>query len=117
MIQKRGNLAYKQSETFELDELRLLLGVAPGKLTEFSDFKRRALKPAVTEVNALGDFGVAMLPVKTRHAVTHVQISWHEKSVDELKAAYQELQRSRVGRKARIGGNVEHVDFEKVVIR
>lgn len=110
MIQKRGNLEYKWHEDFELEELRGLLGVPKGKLTTFGDFKRRALEPAVKEVNALGDFGVQMKPTKTGRAVTGVRIFWHRKSEEELKAAYQELQRSKVGRQARIDGTVELVD-------
>ena len=117
MIQKRGNLKHMWSEEFTLNELRALLGVEKGKLTEFSDFRKRALAPAVKEVNALGDFGVSMLPVKTGRAVTGVKLMWHPKSEDELKEAYAELQRSRVGRKARIDGVVEEVDFAKQLIR
>ena len=107
MIQKRGNLSHKWSEDFEVDELRSLLGVEKGKLTNFADFKRRALMPAVKEVNALGDYGVSMLPTKTGRAVTGVRLHWYKKSEEELKDAYQELQRSRVGRRARINGTVE----------
>ncbi|MEO0439163.1 MAG: replication initiation protein [Pseudomonadota bacterium] len=118
MIQKRGNLSHRWSEEFSVDELRSLLGVEPGKLTLFGNFKSRALQPAVREVNALGDYGVQMLPVKTGRAVTAVKISWWRKSEDELKAAYQELQRSRVGRRARIAGTVEDVAaFQASVIK
>lgn len=107
MIQKRGNLSHKWSEEFEVDEMRALLGVEKGKLTQFADFKRRALAPAVREVNALGDYGVSMLPVKTGRAVTGVKLHWYAKSQDELKEAYQELNRSKVGRRARIDGTAE----------
>lgn len=107
MIQKRGNLSHRWSEDFDLNELRALLGVERGKLINFGDFKRRALTPAVKEVNALGDYGVRMEPIKTGRAVTGIRIAWHGKSEDELQAAYAELQRSRVGRKARIDGTVE----------
>lgn len=116
MIQKRGNLAYKLFEEFTLDELRGLLGVEKGKLTAFGDFKRRALAPAVKEVNALGDYGVSMHPVKTGRAVTGVKVFWFRKSEDELKAAYAELQRSRAGRQARIDGMVEGIEINHVAI-
>lgn len=109
MIQKRGNLNFKWAEEFELDELRALLGVPKDKLTAFADFKRRALAPAVKEVNALGDFGVRMLPLKKGRAVHAVKLSWYRKSEEELKEAYQELMRSKVGRQARIDGTVEAV--------
>ena len=118
MIQKRGNLSHKWAEEFEIGELRALLGVEKGRLTKFADFKRRALSPAVKEVNALGDYGVSMLAVKTGRAVTGVRLHWHKKSEDQLKDAYQELQRSRVGRRARIDGTVENVAaFEREVIQ
>lgn len=110
MIQKRGNLRHKWSEVFELGELRALLGVEKGKLVNFGDFKRRALAPAVQEVNALGDFGINVMPQKTGRAVTAVKIAWWRKNEDELRASYQELQRSRVGRRARIEGTVESID-------
>lgn len=117
MIQKRGNLKHQIHEDFDLDELRALLGVEKDKLTAFADFKRRALAPAVKEVNALGDYGVMMTPLKTGRAVTGVRINWWQKSEDELKAAYSELQRSRVGRKARIDGTVEELSTEHGMIR
>ena len=119
MIQKRGNLEYKHSEEFEIDELRALLGVPKDKLTSFADFKRRALMPAVKEVNALGDFGVSLVPLKTGRAVTGVRLHWYQKSEDELKEAYQELMRHRAGRQARIDGKAETVanEFSQQVIR
>ena len=36
MVQKRGNLTFKPSETFTLDSLRGVLGVPPGKLETWS---------------------------------------------------------------------------------
>ncbi|MEM9358779.1 MAG: replication initiation protein [Pseudomonadota bacterium] len=119
MIQKRGNLEYKHSEEFAIDDLRALLGVPKDKLTSFADFKRRALIPAVKEVNALGDFGVQLVPLKTGRAVTGIRLHWHQKSEEELKAAYQELMRHRAGRQARIDGRAETIadDFAQQVIR
>lgn len=118
MIQKRGNLTHKVNEEFDLDTMRDLLGVEKGKLTEFSDFRRRALAPAVKEVNALGDYGVSMIPLKTGRAYTGVRLHWYKKSEEELQAAYQELQRSRVGRQARIDGTVESMaEIEARIIR
>jgi len=109
MVQKRGNLAYKWSEVFELPALRELLGVPDGKLIQFADFKRRALIPAVQEVNALGDYGVRLHTIKSGRAVSAIEMSWWRKSKQELRDAFQELQRVRVGRKARIAGTVEEV--------
>ena len=118
MVQKRGNLSHRLSEVFPLEELRELLGVPDGKLTQFADFKRRALTPAVREVNALGDYGVRMRPIKSGRAVTAMEMAWWRKTEDELRDAFQELQRHRVGRKARITGTVEQslAAFERATI-
>ena len=38
-------------------------------------FNRRALKPAVQEVTALGDFGVKLRPVKVGRAVVAIEMT------------------------------------------
>jgi len=116
MIQKRGNLKHRWSETFDLGDLRDLMGVPKGKLTAFADFRRRALVPAVREVNALGDFGVKAMPKKTARAVTAVEIAWWQKSESDLCSAYAELQRSKVGRQARISEEAEREAFNRQAI-
>jgi hypothetical protein len=37
MVQKRGNLKHKNTDDFSVDEMRGLLGVHRGKLTEYAD--------------------------------------------------------------------------------
>lgn len=59
------------------------------------------------EVNALSDFTVTMVPEKTRRRVTDALIGWGAKDIEGRKATYAELQRPRVGRKARITRTVE----------
>lgn len=41
--------------------------------------------------------------------VTAITLAWHRKSVEELKEAYGELRRPRVGRRARREGTVENL--------
>ena len=71
------------------------------------------------EVNALSDFTVTVVPEKTGRRVTGVLIGWGAKDIEGRKAAYAELQRPRVGRKARINDAVEAmlpheiVDFDQ----
>jgi len=55
----------------------------------------------------LADFSVAFRPVKAGRKVTGVQLAWWRKNEDELRAAFSEVQRHRVGRRARLSGNVE----------
>jgi len=74
MVQKRGNLKYRTTDRFSLDELRAILGVPDGKLTTWSNLNLRALQPAVAEVNQLADFMVAIDPIKTGRKVTHVDM-------------------------------------------
>ena len=106
MVQKRGNLKFKTNEEFPVDRFRSLLGVEPGKLGEFKSFKQRAIDPAVLEVNGLGEFGCKVEPVYSGRKVTAVRLSWWAKNLDERKSALNELRYSRVGRRARLKGEV-----------
>lgn len=106
MVQKRGHLRHQYTETFSIEGIRAFLGVPDGKLPEYKNLNTWALKPAVREVNALGDYWVSLEPVKTGRFVTAVTLGWAKKSPEELKEAYQELQRHSSGRKARINGSV-----------
>lgn len=106
-LSRRVRLSSVFSEVFELAAFRELLGVPPGKLTTFSNLKLKAITPAVREINAMASFGCLVEPVKTGRKVTAVRVGWWRKDIDELKAAYAEVQRSRVGRKARVSGEVE----------
>jgi len=62
--------------------------------------------PAVLEVNGLGEFGCKVEPVYTGRKVTAVCLSWWAKNLDERKHALNELRYSRVGRCARLKGEV-----------
>ncbi len=102
MVQKRGNLKYRASEKFSLEDLRGALGVPQGKLSTWSNLKLRALDPATEEVNALSDFMVALDPVKTGRRVTHVEMRWWRKDAGSSAEAERELSFSKVGRKTRV---------------
>jgi hypothetical protein len=109
MIQKRGNLRYRSSERFSLEDLRGILGVAKGKLTSWSNLKLRAIEPAMAEVNALSDYVVEIEPVKTGRRVTHVELRWWRKDSGTSAQAERELSFSKVGRKARMAGTEERL--------
>jgi len=100
------NLFY---EDFKLEAFRDLLGVPEGKLTTFSNLKLRAITPAVDETNALASFGCRVEPRKEGLKVSGVRLYWWRKDVDGLKEAYAELQRPKIGRRARLKGETEHV--------
>jgi hypothetical protein len=109
MVQKRGNLKHKWSDEFTLDRFRSLLGVEPGKHSEFKSLKQRVISPAVLEVNGLAEFGCKVEPVFKGRKVTALRLSWWAKSLEEKKTTFRELRVSRVGRRARLLGTVETI--------
>lgn len=108
-ISRRVRLQHVCVESFDLDDFRDLLGVEDGKLMTFGNLNQYAIKPAVTEINALADFTVLVFKIKTGRRVTGVRLGWGLKDIEGRKQAYAELQRPKVGRKARISGDVEGV--------
>ncbi|WP_181708692.1 replication initiation protein [Chthonobacter rhizosphaerae] len=103
------NLSFKTQTDFELNEFRSMLGVPDDRYPLFGEFNKHVLKPAVAEINALAAFNLSVLPVKQGKKVVRIKVMWWKKDQDELKAAYAEVQRSKVGRRARIAGTVETV--------
>lgn len=104
-----AHLHYKVVQDLNLLELRNLMGVEEGKYAAFGDLNLYVIKPAVREINALAPFNVMVLPTKKGRRVTGVKIGWSPKSNEELSAAWQEAQRSKVGRKARLAGQTDMV--------
>jgi len=107
MVQKRGNLQHVWHETFTVERLRSLLGVPKDRLTSYKNFKARALAPAVMEVDGLSHYGVRFQEIKKGRSVKQIQISWHRKSIEEMKKAFAELRQPKVGRAARLAGTVD----------
>lgn len=111
MIERRISLI-KQSEEFTPDEMRSMLGVPSGKLERFADFNKYCLKPAFAEVNQLCDFTVEMMPIKKGHTVEKLFLTWMKKSPEALRLAYDEREKSRVGRRARRESSIEMITFD-----
>jgi hypothetical protein len=109
MVQKRGNLRWRSSEKFSLDDMRGVLGVPKGKLTSWSNLKLRAIDPAVEEVSALSDYIVEVEPIKTGRRVTHIELRWWRKDAGGEAEVERELQFSKVGRKERASAKSEAV--------
>ena len=112
MIQKRGNMT-RTFEGMSIDEFRSFLGVPTGKLKTWINFKNFAIAPAVREVSDLSDFKVTVDPVKGKgKQFTGVKLAWERKPLPELREVERELNYSKVGRKARLSGMVEAMDFD-----
>src|SRR3954452_10798804 len=104
-----SNLSKKIYQDYSINEFRDLLGVPPGRYRTFGELNKHVIKPILTEVNALASFGVSVLPIKQGKRVTQIRIGWWAKEGEALRDAFNELQRSKVGRRARITGTAEHV--------
>ncbi len=108
----RRNLDKTEAE-FDLETFRNMLGIPKGKLKGFPQMKQSAITPAVEEINALSDFNVAVEPVRKggqqRGKLLGFRVAWECKSPDAWKNVLDELGRPRIGRKARIRGEVETI--------
>lgn len=96
-------------EEIDLNTLRHWLGVGEGKLTQWAHLQQRAVVPAIAEVNALSPYSVEIEPIKRGKKVESVRVTWAKKDPfsPAEQAAAREVNRSRVGRMARITGTVE----------
>lgn len=108
-ISQWTGLTRKSFQDLTLNEFRELLGVEDGKYPAFGALNKHVIKPTVLEINALASFSVAIVPVKTGKKVTQIRIGWWQKEKGEIDAAWREVHRSKVGRKARIKGTATTV--------
>jgi hypothetical protein len=91
--------------------MRALLEVPRDKLTRFPDFNKYALQPVLREVNALSEHHVTIGMIKKGKRVDQLMLLWQEKTPEEKRDVFREIERCSVGRSARIRGSVEAVTF------
>jgi hypothetical protein len=108
----RANLR-KVSEDMSLDDLRDMLGVPINALPRWQDVKRRALDPAIAEINHVAGFHAAYGHIKRGRRIVGVRLAWGLKDRAGLVKAQRELDRPRVGRTARRAGLVETIAEER----
>lgn len=108
-IAQLQGLTHKKSHEYTLEEFRDLLGVPQGKYKTFGELNLHVIQPAVAEVNGLASFSIKVLPIKHGKKVAKIEIGWWTKSSEELKESFQELQRTKAGRRARVSGKAEAV--------
>lgn len=99
----------KATEQFSDDDLRELLGVPSGKLRRWQDLKRKAIEPALAEVNHLTGLTAGYTPIKRGRQIIGVTLVWGVKAHDDRVAAMKELDRPKVGRKARRDGAADEL--------
>jgi hypothetical protein len=108
MVQLRSGLE-KCIETVSIERFRDLVGVPPGQYERVDNLMSKVITPAVLQVNGLSDMSV-LIEGRRKHAragVDRFDIAWWRKSPEEMAAAVQERNRSKVGRMARLKGAVE----------
>ena len=89
-----------------MSELRAVFGIPEGKLTRFSNFNTWAIKAAVDEINSdLTRLHLMVTYYKIGRTVAEVDIAWEIKA--DLTKVKDELDRPKVGRKARRDGTAE----------
>jgi len=104
----RANLR-KTAEDVSLADLRDLLGLSGGTLSRWQDMRRFVLDRAMAEINHVAGFRADYAPLKQGRRVVGVRLAWGLKDRAELVKAAKELDRPRVGRKARRAGLVETI--------
>lgn len=97
------------AQTFTVADLRQLLGVRPNTNRRFSQLKRKAIQPAITEINAISRWTLEPAYHKTGRTVTSITITWTEKPLAKKAATNAELDRHSAGRRERLDGTAEHV--------
>lgn len=107
----RANLR-KTSEEFTVAELREILGVPIGRLADWKSLRRRAIEPAIAEINQLAGFYAGFSPIKRGRSVVGIKLTWGLKDHPARIVAAKELDRPRVGRKERREGRVESISLE-----
>lgn len=100
-VARRANMRFKFTEEFTIDELREVLGIERGKLTEQRNFKNVALDPALKEVNEISPYQVSIVPKKERRRIVGYTMGWNKKPVSELRRSHAALEREFELRKRR----------------
>ena len=103
-VSRRVGLSYQMTENLSMQGLRDLLGVEDGKLTRVFNLTKKALGPALTEVNSITPYQVSIIPRKKGRKVTGFLMGWSIKDVSGMQQAYAELQRPKIGRRERLDG-------------
>jgi len=107
-ISSLTNLKHITSKRFTVPALRAVFGVPEGKMERFSNFKQIAVQPAIAEINSdLTRLHLTATYHKVGRTVAEVEIAWNVK--DDLAKVKAELDRPKVGRKARKDGTTEMV--------
>jgi hypothetical protein len=96
-------------EVFPIARFRDLLGVAEGTYNRDGNLLHKVIEPAVLEVNALSDLGVAVEVRRRslRAPIEAVAVTWWKKEGEPFREALRERERPKLGRRARLKAQIE----------
>ena len=108
LVQLRANMD-RCVEVLPITRFRELMGVAEGTYTRNGNLLHKVIEPAVLEVNALSDLGVAaeIRRRSPRAPIEAVAVTWWKKEGDQFREAIRERERPKLGRRARLKAQVE----------
>lgn len=92
-----------------VEALREKIGVEPGKYRDWTDVRRKTLEQAKLEIDHLAHFTLTWSERREGRKVVEVELCFYRKDDEQARDAVRELERPRVGRKARRKGAVEKV--------
>lgn len=105
-ISSLTNLKHITSKRFTVSDLRMILAVPEGKFARFSNLKKDAIEASIAEINSdLTRLHLTATYHKIGRTVAEVEIAWEVK--EDLAKVQAELDRPKVGRKARQDGTAE----------
>ena len=100
------NLKHVTSKRFTVQEMRAVFGIPEGKITRFATLKQRIVEAAIKEINSdLTRLTLTATYHKIGRTVVEVEIAWEVK--EDLTKVKAEIDRPKVGRKARRDGTAE----------
>ncbi len=104
-ISSLTNLKHVTSKTFTIPELRAMFGVPDTKHKRFAELNRWTIQPAVAEISQLSRLTLTAKIHKIGRTAASVEIAWEAKP--DPTETKRELDRPKVGRKARRDGTAE----------
>ncbi len=108
LVINRQNRTVKMS----IEDLRRRLGVPDGSFKNYAEFRRDVLNKSKAEIDQLADFTVEWTEIRGSgrgNPVKEVMLNFIPKPSEDQEAAARELDRPRIGRKARRDGTVEQI--------
>lgn len=101
-----------------IEDLRRRLGVPTGSFKNYAEFRRDVLNKSKAEIDQLADFTVGWTEIRgvgRGNPVKEVVLTFAPKVDEEQEAAARELERPRVGRRARRDGTVEEIVASSII--